>query len=214
LSLQSTGGPSPVTVSQNEAGLSSDVSNFVNAYNQLISQINSDTQAQPNTTAPPLAANGGLESAAEGLQFALGTINLSTLGISIDSQTGALQFNASNFASEFQSNPSQVTSAMAAVYQALNGQVTDALNPSTGVIAAQTNSINSQITSLNQQISTISNQIQQEETQLQSEYASIQASVSTYQNLSLLLSEESGGSGSSSSGSTSAAPGSNLTIDS
>ncbi|MBV8361326.1 MAG: flagellar filament capping protein FliD, partial [Deltaproteobacteria bacterium] len=190
LSLTGTGGPAAVTVSPNEAGISGDVSNFVNAYNQVISQISSNTQALPNTTPPPLANNGALESTAAALQFALTSVNLSALGITVNSNTGQLEFNAGTFATQFQSSPTLVTSSISSLNQALSAQVSGALNPISGVIASETNSVNSQITSLNQQISTLQNQIQQEESALQAEYAAIQANVAGYQNLSSLISNE------------------------
>jgi flagellar hook-associated protein 2 len=216
LSLSGTGGPSVVTVSPNEAGISNDVSNFVNAYNQVISQISSDTQAVPNSTAPALANNGALESAASAMQFALTGVNLSALGISIDSQNGQLEFNATTLANQFQSNSTLVTSTISSLNQALSTQVNDALDPTTGVIATETNELNQQITNLNQQISSMQNQITQEQSSLQAEYATLQSNVLEYQNLSSLISNEySGSSSSSSSTSTStSAPGSNLTIDS
>jgi flagellar hook-associated protein 2 len=210
LSLTGTGGPAVVTVSPNEAGISSDVSNFVNAYNQVISQINSNTQALPNTASPPLASNGALESTAAGMQFAMTGINLSALGISVNSKTGQLEFDAGTFATQFQSNPTLVTSSINSLNQALGTQVNQALDPVNGVIASETNSANSQITTLNQQISTLQNQIQQEQTALQAEYATIQANVSTYQNLSSLISNQY--SDSSSNSSSTQLPGSNLSI--
>jgi flagellar hook-associated protein 2 len=211
LSLTGTGGPAAVTVSPNEAGISSDVSNFVNAYNQVISQIDSNTQALPNTTPPPLASNGALESTAVGLQFALTGINLSNLGISVNSQTGQLEFDAGTFATQYQSDPTLVTTSLNSLNQTLGAQVGQALGPVNGVIASETTSVNSQITTLNQQITTMQNQIQQQQTALQAEYATIQASVSTYQNLSSLISNEY--SGSSSNGSSTQLPGSSLSID-
>jgi flagellar hook-associated protein 2 len=210
LSLTGTGGPAAVTVSPDQAGVSSDVANFVNAYNQVISQISSNTQALPNTAPPPLASNGALESAAAGLQFALTGINLSALGISVNSQTGQLQFDANTFASQFQSNPTLVNSSINSLDQALGAQVSQALDPVGGVIASETNSANAQITTLNQQISSMQNQIQQQETALQAEYAAIQANVATYQNLSSLIANEY--SGSSSNNSSTQQPGSNLSI--
>jgi flagellar hook-associated protein 2 len=213
LSLTGTGGPGVVTIAANGAGISSDVSSFVNAYNQVISQISSDTQALPNTTPPPLASNGSLEATMAGLQFALTSVNLSALGISVNSSTGQLEFNAGTLASQFQSNPTLVSSTLNGLNQALGAQVSNALDPASGVIATQTASVNNQITDLNQQSSALQNQIQQEQNNLTAEYAALQANISNYQNLSSLISNEysSSGSSDSTSGST---PGSNITIDS
>jgi flagellar hook-associated protein 2 len=210
LSLTGTGGPDVVSVSANEAGISNDVSSFVNAYNQVISQISSNTQELPNTTPPPLANNSALESTATAMQYALTNVNLSALGISVNSNNGQLTFNAGNLAAQFQSNPATVSAAINSLNQALGAQVSQALDPANGVIASETNSLNSHITNLNQQISNLQNQIQQEQTALQAEYATIQASVASYQNLSLLISNEY--SGNSNNSSSPSLPGSNLSV--
>jgi flagellar hook-associated protein 2 len=214
LALTGTGGPAALTVTPDESGISNDVSSFVNAYNQVLSQISSNTQALPDTTPPPLANNGALKSTATALQFALTGVNLSALGISINSQTGQLVFNASSFANQFQSNPTLITSTVSSLNQALSSQVRNALDPANGVIATETNELNGQITNLNQQISSMETQIQQEQSSLQAEYATLQANILAYQNLSSLITNEYSSSGSNGSSTSSPVPGSNLSINS
>jgi len=210
LNLSGTGGPYSVTVSQDGSTLANDVQNFVNAYNTAMSDIQTNTQAVPNQKPPPLAANGALESVYFGLQSGIGVANLSNLGISVDSKTGVMSFSSSSLASELASNPTAVTTALGALYNALNPTVTAALDPINGTIATVTDSYNAQVTQLNQQIAAIQSQITQEQNQLQAEFAQIQAEVSAEQNLATYLSSSSGSG--SSSGSSTPPPGSNLTL--
>ncbi len=212
LNLSGTGGPYSATVSQDVSSLGNDIQNFVNAYNTAMSDIQTNTQAVPNQTPPPLAANGALESVSFGLQAGLGSANLSNLGISVDSKTGVLSFSASSLASELASNPTAVTSALSSLYNALNPQVSSALTPATGTLAAVTSSYNTQVTDLNQQVASMQQLMQQEQTQLQNEYAQIQAQVQAEQNIATYLSGSSGSSSSSSSSSSTSTPGSNLTL--
>lgn len=108
LDLSGTGGPSVVTVAPDLTTEANQISAFVSAYNTAVNDITTNTQALPNQTAPPLADDGGLRSTLFNLQTQLGTLNLSTLGISVDQQTGNLVFNQAQFVSSGSSNPSAV----------------------------------------------------------------------------------------------------------
>lgn len=209
LSLTGVGGPSTLTVGSDQTAISNQIQAFVKAYNQLVGDIQTNTQAQPNKPAPPLAADGGLQSVLFNLQFALGTVNLSNLGVSVDQNTGQLTFSQTSLTGAEQTNPSGVTQALSGLYTALNPMMTAATDPVTGVITSETNSYQTQITQQQQQISELTQQLQQEQSQLQVEYGQIQALVSSYQSLYSFFGSSSG---SSSSSSTSTAPGSNLSL--
>jgi len=211
LQLTNTGGPATVTVASDDNALATQVSNFVSAYNTLISDINTNTQAIPNQTPPPLAADGGLRMELFSLQSALGTINLSNLGITVNQADGSLSFNQTALLTAEASNSSGVTQALGQLYSAINPEVTGALDPNTGVIAAETSSYNSQITDLNNQIATLNQQLQAEQANLQTEFGQIQAEVESYQNISQLFTDNSSSS-SGSGGSSIPLPGSNLTV--
>jgi flagellar hook-associated protein 2 len=210
LSLNGTGGPSVVTVSPDLATEANQISAFVSAYNTAVNDTVTNTQALPQQTAPPLANDGGLRLTLFNLQTQLGTLNLSSLGITVDQNTGDLTFNQSNFTSSALSNPSGVNSTIGQLYSSLNPVVSNVIAPNTGLIATETTSDQQQTTQLSQQINTLAAQEQQQEQALQAEFAQIQAVVSTYQNLAQLF--EGSGSGSSGSGSSTPAPGSNLTV--
>jgi len=207
LNLTGTGGPSVVTVAADSNALANQISTFVSAYNTLIGAVQTNTQALPNQTPPPLADDGGLRSTLFNMGLQLGNVNLSNLGISINQQSGQLVFNQSNFLQQEASNPTAVTQALSGIYSALSPAVNGALTANTGVIAAETTSLQTQVTQNTQQIATLNAQLQLEQTQLTAEYAQIQAVVAQYQNIAQLFAASS----SNSSGSTST-PGSNLSI--
>lgn len=206
LSLNNTGGPATVTIGSDTNALATEVTNFVSAYNALVKDIGTGTQAEPNQAAPPLAADGGLRMILFTLQSQLGNINLSNLGVTLEQSDGTLSFSQSAFNTIEASNPSGVTQALGQLSSGLDPVVTSALDPNTGVIAAETQSDNAQIASLNSQISTLNQQLQAQAAQLQAEYGQIQAEVANFQSLSQLFGSN------SSSTSSSSTTGSNLTI--
>jgi flagellar hook-associated protein 2 len=209
LNLSGTGGPSVVTVAPDLTSEAGKVSAFVDAYNTAVKDIVSNTQALPKQTAPPLANDGGLRSTLFNLQSQLGTLNLSTLGISVDQRTGQLTFKQANFVAAASSNPSAVNEAIGQLYSALNPTVGQVVAPNTGLVATETTSDQQKTTQLAQKINTLTTQEQQQLQVLQVEFAQIQAVVSAYQSLSLLF--QNSGSGSSNTGSSTPPPGSNLT---
>jgi flagellar hook-associated protein 2 len=214
LNLNSTGGPSTVTVAQNVSGESADVSTFVNAFNTALSGTVNLIQAQPNQTAPALADNTGLETLLANLSQSLGGVNLSTLGISVDSKTGQLDFDSTTFATKAASDPIEVTAALSGIYNALNPTLTSTLAPTTGLVASDITSIQNQITQQNTDVTNLQNQVNAEQTSLTNEYAQLQAEIVSYQNTqSFLDAMDESSSGSSSSSSTSAPVGSNLSIN-
>jgi flagellar hook-associated protein 2 len=208
LNLSSVGGPATVTVANDLNALGAQINSLVTAYNRLINDIQVNTQAVPNATPPPLAADGGLRGTLFDIQVALGTVNLSSLGVTVDQHTGQLTFKQSDFLQQEQSNPTTVTQALKTLYSALSPSVNGALTPSTGVIAAETSSFQTQITQNQQKIADLNAQLLQEQQQLQAEYAQLQALVSQYQSIAQLF----GSGSSSSSGSGSPIPGSNLNL--
>jgi len=209
LSLSGTGGPSVVTVSPDLTTEANQISAFVSAYNTALKDTVSNTQALPQQTPPPLANDGGLRLTLFNLQTQLGTLNLSSLGISVDQQTGDLTFDQGTFASSAASNSGAVNTTIGQLYSALNPAVSEVITPNTGIVATEITNDQQQTTQLAQQINTLTAQEQQQVQSLQAEFAQIQAVVSTYQNLAQLFE----GSGSSSgSGTSTPAPGSNLTL--
>jgi flagellar hook-associated protein 2 len=206
LGLTANSGTSTVTVSQDTATQSNDISSFVNAYNQIMTDIQQATQAKPQAAAPPLAADAPVQAVALGMQIGLGTVNLSKLGISINDKTGQMSFNSAAFSAALTADPTGVQNAFNQLYTTLNGIVTGALAPNTGLIASQDASYNGLISQQNAQVTTLNQQLTQEQNQLEAEYAQMQALVENYTNMAQLFTDNS--SSSSSSGSSSGGLGS------
>lgn len=209
LSLSGTGGPSIVTVSPDLTTEANQISAFVSAYNTALKDTVSNTQALPQQTPPPLANDGGLRLTLFNLQTQLGTLNLSSLGISVDQQTGDLTFDQSKFAVLVASSAAAVNTTIGQLYSALNPAVSEVIAPNTGLVATETANDQQQTTQLSRQINTLTAQEQQQVQALKAEFAQIQAVVSTYQNLALLFDNSGSSSG---SGTSTPTPGSNLTV--
>lgn len=206
LSVTGTGGPATVTVAGDSSGASSQIQAFANAYNQVVKDITSATQGTPGQTQPALSADGGVRSTLFNLQLALGSSNLSNLGLSVDQKTGLLSFDSNKLATAQSANPSAVTQALQSLYKAASVPVNGALTAKTGVIASDTAAYQAEVTSDQAHVTQMTTQLQNEQTQLQAQYGQIQALVASYQNISQLFST------SSSNSSTGLAPGSNLTL--
>jgi flagellar hook-associated protein 2 len=211
LDLSGTGGPSVVAVSPDLTTEASQVSAFVNAYNTAVNDVTTNTQALPNQTAPPLADDGGLRSTLFNLQSQLGTLNLSTLGISVNQQTGDLTFDQGQFVTSASSNPTAVNTTIGQLYSALNPTVSEVIAPNTGLIATETTNDQAQTTQLATQINNLTAEEQHQQQLLEAEFGHIQAAVAAYQSLSQLFTDNSSSNSSSSSSST-PTPGSNLTV--
>ncbi len=199
LSLNANSGTSTVTVADDSATQAGYIGSFVSAYNQLMTDIQQATQAQPNQAAPPLAADAPVQGVALGMQMALGGINLSDLGISVNDKTGQMSFDSTAFSQAMATDPTGVQNAFNQIYTALNGTITDALAPNTGLIASQDTSYNGLISQQNAQITTMNNALTQEENQLEAEYAQMQAVVENWTNIAQLFTSSSSNSSSGSS---------------
>jgi flagellar hook-associated protein 2 len=195
-------GSGTVTLSENVSNEAQAVQSFVSAYNQLTQDIEAQIQvAKPGDTPPPLYANGAVQALLFQFQSALGGINLSKMGISVDNNAiqdnnGQLTFDQSTFESNILSDPTGVRAAMAQINSALSGAVSGALAPDTGLVASETSSYNSLIGEQNQQISNLQSQLQQQENQFIQESSQVQAEVAEWAGMAqLFLPSSSSGSG-------------------
>ncbi len=210
LDLSGTGGPSVVTVAPDITTEANQISAFVSAYNTAVNDTPTTPRRcpiKPLRRWPTMAACARPCSTCKPNS---GTLNLSTLGISVDQQTGNLVFDQAQFVSSGSSNPSAVNTEIGQLYSSLNPTVSYVVAPSSGLIATETANDQAQTTQLASQINTLTTQEQQEQQLLQTEFAQIQAVVATYQSLSQLFTDNS--TSSSSSSSSTPAPGSNLSL--
>jgi flagellar capping protein FliD len=197
LSLTGNSGTSTVTVSEDTVKQSNSIGSFVSTYNKIMTDIQQATQAKPQAAAPPLAANGPVEAVALGMQIGLGAVNLSKLGIKVDDKTGQMSFNSATFSDALASDPTGVQNASNQVYTALNGIITGALAPKTGLIDSQNTAYNGLISQQKTQVATMNQQLQQQQDQLLAQYGQMQAQVAAYTNIAQLFLSSSSSSGSS-----------------
>ncbi len=183
LQLSNTGTSSKITVAPDLVAQGKNISNFVDAYNKAIGDIVYNTQAVPKTTPPALAGDGGLRATMFNLQSQLGTLNLSTLGITVDKNSGNLVFDQGKFALSANTDPAAVNQSISDLYSALNPTVSMIIAPATGLIDTETNSYNTQKTALISQLTQMNNDLANYTDQLQKEYANIQAAVAGYQTI-------------------------------
>ena len=206
LQLNNTGSGSNVTVAPDLTTEGNNINAFVSAYNTAIGDIVQTTQAVPQETAPALAGDGGLRSMMFNLQSQLGTLNLSTLGITVDQNTGDLVFNQATYQQEANSDPTAVNQSITALNSALSPMVSQIVTPDTGLIASETASYNSEASDMNTKITEMNNDLTNYTAQLQAQYASIQATVAGYQSISQLFDAISSNGSNSSSSSSSSSP--------
>lgn len=220
LASASPGNPVQITVAPDTSQVSSAVSNFVTAYNTLITDINAQYAVDPTgaTPAPPLESDISLRSvqssilsdAAYSITGNSGYINLETLGINTNND-GTLTLGTSatgqSLSQVLASNPSAVQS----FFQNASGtgfannfaaDLTNLTNPTAGplnVELAQNNAENQDLTS---SVSNLETQLAAQTTALTSEYDNVNASLQAYPLLLQEITETLGtlGSGTSSSG--------------
>jgi flagellar hook-associated protein 2 len=209
LQLNDIGAQSTVSIAPDLTAQGSNINAFVTAYNTAVNDIVTTTQAQPKQAAPALAGDGGLRSTLFSLQSEIGSLNLSSLGITVNQSTGNLQFTQSSFEQSEAANPTLVNQSITSLSAALSPTITQVVTPNTGLIASETTSYQSEVTSYNTQITMLNNQLAVSTAQLQAEYAQIQATVAGYQAIAQLFSTTTTSS-TGTFGSTS--PGSNLSV--
>ena len=187
LQLSGTGAQSTVTIAPDLTAEGNNLNAFVKAYNAAVNDIATNTQALPKQAEPALANDGGLRSTLFNLQFQMGTLNLSTLGITIDQTTGNLTFSQSSFEQSVAANPIQANQAIGALYGAVNPVIANVTTPIVGLIDIEKTSYQSQARDYTNQITVLNNQLSDLRAQLQAEYAQVQATVAGYQNIAQLF---------------------------
>jgi flagellar hook-associated protein 2 len=114
-----SGGTTTITVANNPAAATSEINNFVTAYNTAMTLVNSEDQYNATTsTAGVLSGNMTVLAIKGQLQSLLSTVvpgsgsgsmsSLADLGLSTDETTGALTLNSTTLASALSSNYSGV----------------------------------------------------------------------------------------------------------
>jgi flagellar hook-associated protein 2 len=204
LNLTHTGGPVTVSVATDTDAVTTNVQAFVNAFNDLVSYVNSQsTVTQQNSsstsssnssstdnsvTAGPLAFDStvrsvldqlhGVVSSAIGGSPSGGLAVLSQIGITTQ-EDGTLAFNSGQLQSALTQDPNSVTTLFAG--NGASGGVADRLHDLLfgitqpgGLIATRSSSLSDQIKSLNNQIDTGQQQLDAYQQDLQQTFANLE----------------------------------------
>jgi len=222
LSLLSPG-TSTVTVSPDTGSETTSVQNFVDAYNQLAKDINTQNTYDATTQTPggPLFGNpllnlvGGtlaqtVMSPVAGAPTAVNS--LAMIGISMTSN-GTLAVNNSVLQSALQQNPQGVQTLIQGVAKATGTALSSLDQTNTGAVPEQITANQSQIQNLTTTINTMQAQLQQEALIEQQLFTAMEQTVSQNQGLLTLLAGETalldGGSSSTGSSTSNAASAAN-----
>jgi flagellar hook-associated protein 2 len=210
-----------VSVTPDTGDMSTAISTFITAYNQLQNDITSLTQITPNVngtvTTAVLANNQEVAQWSEDLRnLAFNSISdlsgaiksLGDIGIGFTGTSPTLSVtDQTTLTNALSTNPSAVGQFFQEPVTGFAGQFSTYLFnlsfPNTGGIAIETNTLNSENATDTAKISTLQNQLNQEQSNLTNEFLAMQNAQAASEQDEEILSEMYGGSGSSSSGSSS-----------
>jgi flagellar hook-associated protein 2 len=224
---QSTGTPpqpTQLTVAPDTTQITTAVDNFVSAYNQVVSTINTQYVVDPTGSipAPPLESDISLRSlqssvlndAAYAIGGNSGLVNLAALGINMnDDGTLTVGSNAAGqtFAQVVSANPSAVVNFFqnaggTGFANNFNSDLTNLTNPTSGPLNIDLSQDQAEGTDLNTTITNFQTNLTTQTAALTSQYDSVNASLQSYPLLLQEITETLGTLGSSTSSSGSSAP--------
>ena len=186
---------SPVTldIQPDLTQVSTAINNFVTAYNQVMTDINTQNTYSGSGTPPPLLGDPSLDLLQSQLLNAVTTsmsgngaaVNLQSIGIQLQ-EDGTLSVASTSSPDSMDLNDAladdfsavqnlfqSASSSSPGVAQALNTALTSLTDATNGPLNLDMTGINSQVTDLNTQISDFQYQLQQTQAQLTTEYDTI-----------------------------------------
>jgi flagellar hook-associated protein 2 len=186
LSGAAAGTSQTLNVSADTTSQETDITNFVTAYNTLVSTMNSlssfNSSAATGTQAGPLLGDSTLQTIQNTLSNLIGTgvqsggttVSLATIGIKLQSD-GTLSVNTATLDSAVQNNPTAITAlftATGSLGQQLNSSITG-FTQTGGIIDNRTDAINANITSVKAQQATLATYAAQLTAQYNSEFTAL-----------------------------------------
>ncbi len=198
-----SGLPVQVTVGPNTTGITSAVTTFVNAYNTVVSDINSQFAFNTATNSQgTLGSDNSLRvlqsslladvtyATTDATSVSSGLINLAALGIDLNND-GTLTVNQvatdthPSFANELATNPSGVqnffqNSSLTGFANHLNTDLTNLTAPETGVLSEDLAANQRQQTDLTTEINNFQTQLTAQQAQLEQVFNSVNASLEQY----------------------------------
>lgn len=219
LASASPGSPVQVTVGPDVAQATSAINNFVSAYNQVTSDINTEFALNPSTNQQGVLAGDAslrqlqsslLTDASYSIAGNGGFVNLASLGINTN-DNGTLTVDATQLASSFASNPAAVqnffqNSSLTGFANNISSDLTNLTDPTQGLLNVDLAQNEATQTDLSTSISNFQTQLTAEQQALTTEYSEVNASLQAYPLLLQQVTETLGTLGTGSSSTSSAPP--------
>ncbi len=195
---QSPDNPVELTVGPDVGQITNAVNNFISAYNNVVSTINTQYVVDPTgaTPAPPLEADISLRSlqssiltdAAYAIGGNSGLVNLASLGINMNNDgtlTLGLTPGGQTFAQVLAANPAAVqnffqNTAATGFANNFNTDLTNLTDPTQGPLYVDLTQNNAEQTDLTTTINNFETQLTAEQTQLTQTYDAVNASLQSY----------------------------------
>ena len=186
-----TSNPITLDIQPDLTQVSTAINNFVSAYNQVMTDINTQNTYSGTGTAPPLMGDPSLDLLQSQLLNDITTsvsgngaaINLQAIGIQVQ-QDGTLSVASTTSADSMDLNDALTndfsavqnlfqSTSPAGVAQTFNSNLIKLTDPTNGPLNLDMSSVSSQVNDLNSQISDFQYQLQQTQAQLTTEYSTI-----------------------------------------
>jgi len=181
------GNPTTISVSGTDSALSSALSSFVSAYNQVVT----DLQSQRGQSAGPLQGQSILSEITQAIggmatyftSSSNGVNGLAELGLQLG-ENGQLTFDSETLDAAYNTSPAAVTSFLGSAtsggwVESATNALTNLIDPNTGLVTNDETNLQSQYTSLGVQITAKQNAVTQLQSTLQSQMAAADALIST-----------------------------------
>ncbi len=186
-----TSNPITLDIQPDLTQVSTAINNFVSAYNQVMTDVNTQNTYSGTGTAPPLMGDPSLDLLQSQLLNDITTsvsgngaaINLQAIGIQVQ-QDGTLSVASTTSADSMDLNDALTndfsavqnlfqSTSPAGVAQTFNSNLIKLTDPTNGPLNLDMSSVSSQVNDLNSQISDFQYQLQQTQAQLTTEYSTI-----------------------------------------
>lgn len=213
LNLVATGGPTTVTVATDDTAVADKVDAVVNAYNDLIDFVNTNSQVtqdeatdEGDIDAGPLAFDGTVRSILDGLRSNLSSVVegltgdyvlLADVGVT-SNQDGTISFDSSKLTAALSADESDVSELFAGdgtndgVFDRLHSYLTD-VTKSGGLLSIRTDGIADEISSLEDRIAAGERSVAAFEENLRAQFTSLEVLVSRLQSQGSFLLNALGG---------------------
>jgi flagellar hook-associated protein 2 len=215
-----------IEVATNTSGIQTAIQTFLTNFNQLQTDITTDTQVTTNSsgaiTTSILSGDNEVGDWGSALQMdafsagnaLTGSINgLDALGIDFNGTTGQLEIaDQGKLLNALSTNSTGVAAFFQTAKTGFGSIMNTAINETMGEVDSEQNSLGAESKSLGDQITTMQNQLDSEQAQLEAEFTAMESLQSQYQSETAALNGLSGSS-SSSSGTSSSVNASNISVN-